>query len=274
LVNINENNKLNYIIETSEVSEVHKRERIDLYFNPPIKDFQQYLIFGIISLVAGLVLFIFGITDLRFLLFLAFALFAIGGFLLYLFFTRKKIYDSKLVPDAELDLLLEDDILKIKEYMLERLNTDPVQLMIDTVYSSYYLATAKKDDIQDIVKFGADGLPRFTPIMIHAVNFTTEELMLYNIHFDFIKGDIIKEETISFYYKDIVTFSTDAIIDTVFLNKNITNESFTLYTSAGTSVNVVLKNWTEVKAFKEYIPTSDPENVIVALRKILREKKI
>ncbi|NPD90666.1 MAG: hypothetical protein HGN29_18300 [Asgard group archaeon] len=274
MVEINESIESNKSKEIVEIDETQKRVRINLYFNPPIRDYQQYLIFGLASSFIGLVIFIVSFVTNLALLILAFALFAIGGLLLYLFYTRKKNYAGKLVSDSELDELLEDDISKIKEYILERLNLDPSQLIIETIYTSYYYPKENSEEEDGDVKFGKDGIPRFSPIMIYAVNFSTEELVLFNLHFDFITGDILNEETIAFYYKDIVTFSTDSTITSVFLNKNITYESFTLFTSAGTSEKVILKDSTIVSSFKDYIPTSEPENVILALRKTLREKKI
>lgn len=274
MVEINESSESNKLKEIVEIDETQKRVRIYLYFNPPIRDYKQYLIFGIVSSIIGLIIFIVSFVTIGLLMLLAFALLAIGGLLLYLFFKRKKIYEGKLVSDSELDELLEDDISKIKEYILERLNLDPSQLIIDTSYTSYYYPKEDSEEKDGDVKFGKDGIPRFSPIMIYAVNFSTEELVLFNLHFDFITGDILNEETVAFYYKDIVTFSTDSTITSVFLNKNLTNESFTLHTSAGTSETVILKDSTIVSSFKDYIPTSEPENVIKALRKILREKKI
>jgi len=261
------------LTENIEIDEIAKRNRINLYFNPPVINYKQFLLMAIAFFVIGFSIFMISVTLMLILLILAFILLSIGGLCLYYFFDRKKKYEGKLVTDSEIDTYLEDDINKIKRYLLERLNLDSSQLMIETMYTSYYLPTAKKDLIQEHVKIGKDAIQRFTPIMINAVNFTTEELMIFNLHFDFIKGNVILENTTAYYYKDIVSFSTNATIDTLFLNKNIINESFTLYTSAGFSETIIMKDISKVYNYKSYIPFSEPESVIIALRKILREKK-
>jgi len=262
-----------YLTENIEIDEITKRNRINLYFNPPVINYKQFLLMAIAFFAIGFSIFMISVTLMLILLILAFILLSIGGLCLYYFFDRKKKYEGKLVTDSEIDTYLEDDLNKIKQYILQRLNLDPSQLMIDTMYTSYYLPTDKKDLIQEHVKIGKDGIQRFTPILINAVNFTTEELIVFNIHFDFIKGNVIQENTISYYYKDIVSISTNATIDTLFLNKKLINESFTLHTSAGTSETIILKDISKVYNYKNYIPYSEPDSVIIALRKMLREKK-
>ena len=139
MIEINENPEINDLKISNEFyDEIQKRERINLYFNPPIKDFQSYLFIAIGAAFVGLTLFIVSFITIIVLIIVAIILLAVSGITFYLFFHRKKIYEGKLVPESELDTLLCDDISKIKEYILDRLNLDVSQLMIETVYSSYY----------------------------------------------------------------------------------------------------------------------------------------
>jgi len=242
-----------------EYDEKKKRERIKLYFSPPKEDYKILICRGIISmiLIVGIV-FAFGIV-----------MYLMGK-------KRKEIYDSNLVLENEIDKYLSADIEKIKPYILERLNIDTSQLIADPIYSGYYSYSGLKSFYNYYKKLGRDGIYRFTPLKFNAVYLTNEELITFDFYFDFLTGNALNERSNAFYYNDIVSLSTDSETSSIFgIHKDITKESFTLHTSAGTSVTITLTDYSEARSISStYIPSTDSEKTIAAIRKLLRDRKM
>ncbi len=261
--------------------EGRKRERIKLYFFPPEENYKVFILIGIITIILGIGIgLVFGIV------------------LLIIGIKRKKEYQYMLVSDIEVDALLRDDINKILQYIPTKVNIDSSQLITETIYTGYFPITIIPKKMDYSMKFGKDFVFRYTPIKINTIICTNEEFITFELIFDFLKGDAVDQISQAYYYKDIVSMATVTQSQKLFDRNYTEKEGFTLFTSAGSSVSVILVNReylddekyrriaTKLAKFEssvdretkvilpDYIPRTDSERTISALRKIIRDKKM
>jgi len=131
-------------------------------------------------------------------------------------------------------------------------------------------------------KRGSDNILRFTPISVSVINFTENQLLAYNCVLDFTTGKALNEATDEYFYKDVVAVSTKSESMTVNINKKKFGtiqlnaaEVFTLTTSGGTSISVLLRDPTLINRMGGgEMPTTKAEEAIQAVRKMLRDKKV
>jgi len=103
--------------------------------------------------------------------------------------------------------------------------------------------------------------------------------LAYTCVLDFTTGKALNESTDEYFYKDVVSVSTKSESRTVNIPKLgtlqlNTAETFTLTTSGGTSLSVLLRDPTLIeKMGGGEIPTTRAEKAIQTVRKMLREKK-
>lgn len=93
-----------------------------------------------------------------------------------------------------------------------------------------------------------------------------------------VTGNVLKEETEEFFYRDVVSVSTKTDSAT-FTYKGQTHqindtETFVLTTSGATSIRVPLRSprWAGILGGGE-MPTTHAEEAIAAVRAMLRQKK-
>jgi len=257
-----------------------KRGRIKNYFFPPEENYKSLIIIGIISIILGIgIALVFGIVYL-----------IIG-------LNRKKNFNANVVSDYEIDTLLRDDINKILQYIPNKINIDSSQLITEPIYSGYFPLLQIYDTMKYSLKFGKDKIFRYTPIKINAVLCTTDEFITFDLIFDFLKGNAIDQVSQAYYYKDIVSLATITQTLKLFDGNYTIKEGFVLYTSAGSSVSVELinKEFLNDELFRQvarrraeleslekgeydfilpdYIPRTNSETTILALRKIIRDNK-
>ncbi len=126
---------------------------------------------------------------------------------------------------------------------------------------------------------GKDNILRFNAINCCILMFTDNQMMYFNCSYDVLSEKAHSISTEEFFYKDIVSTSTDNI-ETTWMNdegevqKLDSADCFRVRTSGGTAIEVVL---TSPKLMELWgggvIPTDYIEDAISKIRKVLREKK-
>lgn len=221
----------------------------------------------VILLIIG-ILFLFGEAKM-----LGFIMFLIGGLGIFYFYKEK-------ITDQEFDEILNEDLEMISRTALIKTDINSTELVNEEVFiTGPKLWDTAGAEIH--YKKGKDKLLRFTPIAVTVINFTKNQLLLYNCTFDMITRKCLNESTEEYFYKDVVSvssstesktiISSDKKIGTLQLNAA---ESFKLTTSGGTSVSVVLSDPTLIQIMGGgEIPKTRAEKAIQIVRKMLRDKK-
>lgn len=151
--------------------------------------------------------------------------------------------------------------------------------------------------IEFAVKKGKDDLIRYIPLGVTIINFTVDELVVYQCVFDPTTENSLNESTFEYYYNDIVSLETrtesytkreynlvEKIINNISILKNIVStgkveqhnlaEKFLLTTSGGSRIEVVLAEDTLIEeAGGGEVSTSEAEKSIMVVRRMLRDKK-
>jgi len=189
-------------------------------------------------------------------------------------------FNKKKVTDQEFDSILADDLKTLSKTALSKTGTDSSELVSEEVV----ITGPKFWDIAGAeihYKKGKDNYLRFTPMSVTVINFTQNQLLSYSCVLDLITGKPLNEATEEYFYKDVVSVSTktesmtitskDTKIGTLQMNAA---EKFTLTTSGGTSVSVVLSDPSLIeKMGGGEIPKTIAEKAIQTVRKMLRDKK-
>ena len=198
--------------------------------------------------------------------------------------------------DESLDLWTQEDLAKVIPRALEKCQLDPGDTINDPdTITSIRLRSFGKAFFG--VKRGRDHLLRFTPIHVVVINYTQYQLVIYQCALDLTTGVPLNERVDEYFYKDIVSVTTDSQVLTLprgevdekllarfpGLEKAMSNdklqlkcaESFILTTSGATSVEVVLRDPVLMEALGASdctIPTDRADKAVRAVRKMLREK--
>lgn len=246
------------------MDEQTKRNMIRKYFRP----FPKWAI-GMI--VIGVVVFSIGLGSSVGPIIAGLLIAGIGGFGIYLYTQGKP-------TDQQMDEWLEEDLKNLNKKALNKLGVDETELVSESVQ----IIGPRFWDIGGAYigfKKGKDGILRFTPIDVSIINFGQNQLLIYNCVFDLTTGNSLNESTDEFFYKDVVSVQTKTESHTVDIPKWGTvqmnaAETFTLTTSGGTHLSVILRDPTLIKKMGGgEIPITRAEKAIQAVRKMLREKK-
>lgn len=264
----------------------NKRE-VEKYFNPPSKPSSDYirrslsfhLVVGAIFSILGLIFLFSGFSEMR-----GVALFVlIGGFIFlgYSFYLRKQdnealekqandiyAYESEIdsmLSDNQLDSIASSSISKSKilQMALSKLGLDEdnVKEIAPIYLSGYYFLNIS--GILPEVKKGEDGRWRSSFYESSVLLFSETQVYSYNYRVGLIK-DIKSEKTDEYFYKDIVSASTDSKEITVEAIKDtIYQESFILTTSGGTIISCSILHADETT-----------QQSITAMKHLLRQKKL
>jgi hypothetical protein len=190
------------------------------------------------------------------------------------------LFSKKKVTDQQYDAILEEDFKQLAVTALNKTGTDASEVVSEAVtISGPKLWDTAGAEIH--YKKGKDNQLRFTPMAVTTINFTPNQLLVYSAVYDVITGKCLNESTDEYFYKDVVSVSTktesktitstDTKIGTVQMNAA---ESFTLTTSGGTSISIILSDPSLIeKMGGGEIPKTRAEKAIQTVRKMLREKK-
>jgi hypothetical protein len=164
-------------------------------------------------------------------------------------------------------------------------NTAPAKLDVhtsDLIMKSILITgprLLKKGGLELDHKKGKDNIVRFNLINTCILLFTNNQMLYFNCCFDLFTEKISLVSTEEFFYKDIVSTSTDTI-ETTWENKEgeihklEVADCFRVRTSGGTAVEIIL---TSPNLLEEWgggvIPTDYIEDAISKIRRVLREKK-
>lgn len=251
---------------------MNKRDHIKKYFKPFPKSAVWLIILGVPLLAAfglGLILIIAGIWRI-----------ASWG---------------KKPMDRQMDEWLEEDLQRMEKITLERIGLDESELKSDTVLLTG-LRFWNIGGAEIGIRKGKDDIIRFTPLGVTVINFTEHQLVAYQCALDLMTGNPLSESTDEYFYRDIVSVSTQTesmtwdkamlaseglaktplvgLIKHGKLQFNAAN-MFVLTTSGGTSIEVVLDDPTFIESMGGgSIPSEHADKAIAAVRKMLREKKV
>lgn len=181
--------------------------------------------------------------------------------------------------DAQMDQWLEENLKELSKASLIKMDIDSSSC-IDIPVTVTGPRLWDKADAKLLYRKGNDNQIRFTPINATIITFTEKQLLAYNCVLDFTTGRALNESTDEYFYKDVVSVSTKTESKTIKLDdceqtlQLNAAETFTLTTSGGTSISVLLRD-PELAKFMGggEIKISNAEKTIQVIRKILREKK-
>jgi len=197
---------------------------------------------------------------------------AIGAFGIYAAVSGKP-------SDEQMDQWLEEELAALNGKALVKMGADEAELVSESVQ----VTGPRLWDVGGasvLFRKGKDNVLRFTPVGVSIINFTQNQLLGYTCALDRTTGKALSENTDEYFYKDVVSVATKTDSKTVKIAGMNTPvqmnaaESFTLTTSGGTSLSVLLRDPTLIeKMGGGEIPTTRAEKAIQTVRKMLRDKK-
>lgn len=191
---------------------------------------------------------------------------------------------NKSISDEEFDALVQKAINELKKDALNKTSIDESELV-----GKQLVITGPRffggGGAEFKYKKGNDNLARYTPIDVFIINLTENQIITYRTSLNMLSGKNLNTNTDEYFYKDVVSISTKTIFRTYKIEdkklakelggKNIElneAETFSLTTSGGTSVEIILRDPKLTKLMGE-IPTIQSEKTIQSVRKMLRDKK-
>jgi hypothetical protein len=186
--------------------------------------------------------------------------------------------------DAQVDAWIEESLKKLQTQALNKIGTDPTDLVNPdggaVVITGLVGDVAWPQGTFIGYRTGKDKVFRFSPLDVTIVNFTRDQLLVYQCALDLTTGNALSEKTDEYFYRDVVSVSTVTESANVRVSaKKVVQakaaETFKLTTSGGTSVKVTLS---DPEVLKEVggggtIPKTRSDKAIQTVRKMLREKK-
>jgi hypothetical protein len=169
--------------------------------------------------------------------------------------------EVKLVSDREFDVFKENKISDLTDKGMSKLSISPSNLIkkSDVIYGPYWYEIPEGYALEDleIVKKGGDGKFRYIFFSVAILYYTEKQLLIYTAKYNLALEEILKSTTEEYFYKDIIGVSAD-------------EESFTLKTTGGNAIEIEFQK----PAYRKYkIDSSDAEDAVTNIRKILREVK-
>ena len=251
-----------------------KRTQIKKYFKPFPKWGVVLGVIGLLSLMAGTPGVILGLV-----------LIGIGGWAIFNW--------SQKPSDQQLDAWIEEDLKGLNAKALNKGGTDASELVGEAVVvTGPRLRQLGGADL--FFKKGKDNVIRFTPIDVSIMNFTPGQLVSYQCALDLTTGNPLNEGTGEYFYKDVVSVSTEAqsltmdaasALGKTFMSGPLKGlakagklqfdaaETFVLRTAGG-KFEVMLSDPALIKGMGGgQIPTTRAEKAIQTVRKMVRERK-
>jgi hypothetical protein len=196
--------------------------------------------------------------------------------------------------DAEMDAWIQEDMKNLQTRALAKTAIDRSELIAEPVIV-YGPRFWNIGGAEVGIKKGNDGIVRFMPIGMTVINFTPHQLVAYQCALDLTTGNTLNESTDEYFYRDVVSVSTQSKSKTYTraeIGKGLSEgllkglmtdgklqfnaaEMFILTTSGGTSIEVVLRDPQLIEsAGGGSIPTDMADKAVQTVRKMLREKKV
>lgn len=183
----------------------------------------------------------------------------------------------KKITDGQVNECIEEDLKTLFKKATNKIGVDDSELVAEPVQ---VIGPRLWDTAGAFSSFkkGNDGIIRYTPINATIINFGQNQLFGYSCCLDLTTGKTLNETTEEFFYKDIVSVSTRTASETAYIRgRNVqlnSAETFTLTTSGGTSIAVLLRDPYLISMMGGgEMPITRAEKAIQVVRKMLREKK-
>jgi hypothetical protein len=243
--------------------QLEKRDAIKRYF-------AKFPVFAVLLIIVGAVLLATDETSTK-----------VGGLISLLVGTLIIFNWIKQPTDQQMDQYIAEDLLTVTNKSLSKSDVDRSQLVSELLtLTGFRIENAAGAEYN--WKKGKDGIARFTPINFTAIIMTENQLVTYNSAIDLMTGNSLNETTDEYFYKDVVSVSTETSSATFIdpKNKNSvqqlhTAEFFKLTTSGGTSIKVFIKDPKLIEMMgNSALPGTDAEKAVQSIRKMLREKKV
>jgi hypothetical protein len=183
--------------------------------------------------------------------------------------------------DAQVDAWIAEDLQKLVKQAIYKMGLDPdpnMQAGTPLVVRGPVLWQTNGVPATDLLwAKGKDGAVRFAINRITVFNTAHDQLGAYKCDFTFLKGVPLNEETREFYYKDIVSVSTEEESTNFTLPNNVamvTAQAFKLAVSSGDKISVITNPYKIAELTRGTIPDTGAERVVQVIRTMLRGKKI
>lgn len=187
------------------------------------------------------------------------------------------VYDWGQRPtDGQMDAWLDEDLKNLHVRALQKSGHDQTELVGEPVMiTGPRLWEVGKSEIG--YKKGADNILRFSPVGVTVLNFTNSQLSTYTGVLDLRTGATFNDTTEEFFYRFIVSVSTESENISVKLGEETLElksaESFKLTNAGGGSVKVFLRAPALIeKLGGGEIPTTRAEQAISTVRRMIRER--
>jgi hypothetical protein len=196
--------------------------------------------------------------------------------------------------DEQMDAWIKEDMKNLQTRALAKTGLDPSEIIAEPVMV-YGPRFWNIGGAEVGIKKGNDDIVRFMPIGVTVINFTAHQLVAYQCALDLTTGNALSESTDEYFYRDVVSVSTQSKSQTYTraeIGKELSEgllkglmtdgklqfnaaEMFILTTSGGTSIEVVLRDPQLIESVGGgSIPTEMADKAVQTVRKMLREKKV
>ena len=190
------------------------------------------------------------------------------------------IIGKRLISDSAFDDFKDKLLTNLVENTAPgKLDVHTTDLIMKSILITGPRLLKRGADVKLLHHKGSDNILRFNAINCCILMFTDTQMLYFNCSYDVLSEKAHSISTEEFFYRDIVSTSTDDI-ETTWMNdegevhKLDSADCFKIRTSGGTAIEIVL---TSPKLMELWgggvIPTDYIEDAISKIRKVLREKK-
>lgn len=181
--------------------------------------------------------------------------------------------------DQKIDAWLIDDIEKLKQRSLERLDIDPSEIIRNSVViRGPILWETRGVPSKDLAwKKGKDKYIRFSTNAVTIVHFTEHKLSSYQCAYNSMRGVPLNEQDDEFFYRDVVAVSTrDDATNYTLPNGRLMKQAqlFKLSVSGGDNIRVIVNSADIVDFTGGSIAETGLDSAVKTLRRVLRERKL
>lgn len=207
---------------------------------------------------------------------------AAGGFFVLIGLIRLFRSGGSGLTDSDIDNQLQNDLHDIAKVALDKLGLDEDDDLIDSrkeplILRGPILWTTSGIENKDLLwKKGKDNIVRFAINRVTVIYFSKHLLGAYACDFNFLKNVTLNERTDEYFYRDIVSVSTNETSTSYTLpngTKLTHSREFRLSLSNGEAIQVFIDSGKLTKITQGNIPTEEAEKAVQIIRKILKEKK-
>lgn len=182
---------------------------------------------------------------------------------------------------AQIDQWLSEDLAELPRLALAKLDLDEEDLTSDpllVIGPVLWQTNGVPSDelLYRVEERGKVKKARYAIYHVTAILLTESHLGAYAADFNFLRHTFLNEHAQEFHYQDVVSVSLREDSTNLSLasgEKVVHGEQFRVSVSSGENINVIVKSRELRDLTGADEDTSDVENVVRAIRKMLREKK-